>query len=278
MFDCNNQKIIDFLNYSTFPNIREGLKLFKLFLTSGYTDVHEYILRVRFNQIEAKISIPIHEFIKSIGLYNKLYYNRDISIIPNLFYPCENSSDHFLKLWILKYLLLKFEQGGNISKFERYYVLVEEFVNFGYRVDIINRTISELLISELIESDEIISDVKWYQLPEKDFNLSISPKGHYYTKELKNRFHYLDMVLQDTPIFDSCWFNKLKSVFPNSNEDGKRNIEGRKTTVLTFLGYLKDQEKIQSRALLQKLGSITEEIEIMGLNQDINQIENRFIK
>jgi hypothetical protein len=128
LFEDNNQKIIDFLNYSTFPNIREGLRLFKLFLISGYTDVHEYILRVRFNQQEKNITIPIHEFVKSIGLYNKLYYNHEISAIPNILYPCENCTDHFIKLWILKYLQYKLEQGGNISKFERYILLKRHLV------------------------------------------------------------------------------------------------------------------------------------------------------
>ena len=278
LFDENNQKIIDFLNFSTFPNIREGLKLFKLFFISGYTDVYEYILRVRFNQIEEKITIPIHEFIKSIGLYNKLYYNREISIIPNLFYPCENSNDHFLKIWILKFLLIKFEQGGNISKFERYQKVIEEFANFGYRTDILNRTLSELFVSEFIESDEILSDIKWYQLPEKDFNITISPKGYYYIKEMKNRFHYLDMVLQDTPIYDNNCFNKIRSCFPLANDDGRRSIEGRKDTVLEFMNYLKEQERKQAKALLVRFGSITDEIESNGLNQDIDKIMNRFIR
>lgn len=275
LFKANNEKIIDFLNFSTFPNIREGLRLFKLFFTSGYTDVHEYILRVQFNQRDKNISIPVHEFIKSIGLYSKLYYNHEISAIPNLFYPCENCDDHFLKCWILKYLQVKLEQGGNISKFERYNILIEEFTGFGYRFDIINKYLSELLNQEFIESDELLSDIKWQELPEKEFNISISPKGYYYLKELKNHFHYLDLILQDTPIFDSESFSKIKSAFPKSDERGKRNLSERLKTVKYFVDYLELQEKKQASSLLSRFGSIVDDIRMNGLNQDIERIESK---
>jgi Cdc6-like AAA superfamily ATPase len=275
LFDENNQSIIDFLNYSTFPNIREGLNLFKLFLVSGYTDVHEYILRVRFNPNDKKITIPIHEFVKSIGLSNKLYYNSEISVISNLFYPCPKCSDHFLKIWILKYFQEKLEVGGNISKFERYSKLIEDFVDFGYKIDILNQTISEMLSQELIDSDEILTDMKWYELPNKDFNISISPKGFYYIKELKNRFHYLDMVLQDTPIYDNNSFKKIKSVFPVANENGKRNLSERISTILEFLSYLKLQESKQSTELKRKYGSIVDEIVTNGLNADLERINKK---
>lgn len=272
LFEDNNKQIIDFLKYSTFPNIREGLKLFKLFLISGYTDIHEYIMRVRFNQKENAITIPHHEFVKSVGLYNKLYYNSEISAIPNLFYPCENCTDHFLKIWILKYFSDKLELGGNISKFERYAQLIEDFVSLGYRTNLLNNSLAELFTHELIESDEILSDVKWTEFPEKDFNISISAKGYYYVKEFKNRFQYLDMILQDTPIFDSDSFSKIKSAFPLADDSGRRNLRERVNTVNEFVEYLELQEKKQARAIIKKFGSITEDIKTNGLNLDLERI------
>lgn len=272
LFEDNNQKIIDFLNYSTFPNIREGLRLFKLFFISGYTDIHEYILRVRFSQSDKLVTIPLHEFIKSIGLYNKLYYDSEISIIPNLFYPCNNCNDHFLKIWILKYFVEKHELGGNISKFERYTKLLEDFSQYGYRIDVLNQSVHELLNQEFIDSDEILSDLKWFQLPEREFNISISPKGFYYIKDLINHFHYLDMVLQDTPIYINEHYSKIRTVFPLADEKGKRNMEQRISTVKEFLHYLEIQEKKQAKAILNRFGSIVEAIKNNGLNQDIERI------
>jgi len=272
LFEDNNQKIIDFLNFSTFPNIREGLRLFKLFFISGYTDIHEYILRVRFSQKEKLVTIPLHEFIKSIGLYNKLYYDSEISVIPNLFYPCNNSNDHFLKLWILKYFLEKHEFGGNISKFERYTKFIEDFSQFGYRIDVLNQSIFELLNQEFIDSDEILSDLKWFQFPEREFNISISPKGYYYIKELINHFHYLDMVLQDTPIYVNEYYSKIRAGFPLADVRGKRNMEQRIFTVIEFIHYLEFQENKQAKSIIGRFGSIVDSIKNSGLNQDIDRI------
>src|SRR5690606_908810 len=35
LFSEHNSSLLDFLSYTTYPNIREGLKIFKQFLTSG---------------------------------------------------------------------------------------------------------------------------------------------------------------------------------------------------------------------------------------------------
>ncbi len=167
LFNSSNTAIVDFLNYSTFPNIREGLRLFRLFLLSGYTDVEEYILRVRFNKNEDhRITIPIHEFVKTIGLDTKLYYNNEASVIPNLFYPCENSSDHFLKIWILKYLAKKFDIYGNVGKSELLSTLLENFTSYGYLLENVLKEIEFLLHKEFIDTDDVLTDIKWTTLAE----------------------------------------------------------------------------------------------------------------
>lgn len=250
LFDNSNELIVDFLNYSTFPNTREGLRLFKLFLISGYTDVSEYIMRVRFNRDNHKITIPIHEFVKSIGLHNKLYYNHEISVIPNLFYPCNESSNHFLKIWILKYLSNKLKSGGNVNKYDSLSDLANCFINYGYKTDIIYKELELLLKLELIETDEILTDIKWVNLPEKVFNVCISAKGYYYLNEVMNRFYYFELVLQDTPIFDEVFFNNMCQVFPHCTENGKRNMNNRIETVECFMRYLGEQENHEPRVVL----------------------------
>lgn len=273
LFDESNSKIIDFLSYSTYPNIREGLRLFKLFLISGYTDVSEYILRVRYNQAKDRIIIPMHEFIKSIGLYNKLYYNHEISSIANLFYPSSDSTDHFLKYWLLKYLLGKFDTGGNVSKYIKISQIIDDFANFGYQINIVKNELFELLKLECIESDEIISDTEWSNLPVKEFNIAISPKGYYYIRELKNRFHYLDLVLQDTPVFDKDLFNRIKTAFPLADDHGKRSLSKRLDVVIEFVDYLKNRLSLQPIELLHRFGNIVDEIMNSGLSSDIERIQ-----
>ena len=71
LFGTENAPILDFITQMSFPNVREGLRIFKTFLVSGYTDVSEYILRVVYNQGNHTITIPIHEFVKTIGLKTK---------------------------------------------------------------------------------------------------------------------------------------------------------------------------------------------------------------
>ncbi|MEX1003450.1 MAG: P-loop NTPase fold protein [Crocinitomicaceae bacterium] len=272
LFKAKNDRIIDFLNYSTFPNIREGLKLFRMFCLSGYTHMDEYILRVRFTNKNESITIPMHEFIKSIGLYNKLYYNGQYSVIPNLFYPVQDSNNHFVKIWILKFLNQKLENAGVSGKFEMFHELINYFVAFGFRINVLNKAISELLNLELIESDEILSDIKWYDLPDEDFNLSITAKGHYYVCEIINRFFYIDMVLQDTPIFEQEFFDQMMKFFPKAESNGRRNMEGRISTVEQFMMYLEKQEKNEPQALIATLGSPTGNIKANGLNNDLHRI------
>jgi GTPase SAR1 family protein len=274
VFDSSNSEIIDFLSRTTFPNIREGLKVFKTFLTSGHTNVQEYIERELFKVSEKQITIPIHEFVKAIGLNNKLYYNHEHSLIKNIFYPVEGSSDHFIKSRILKYLSNKLLKEGGNNKLEQYSILTQAFVNFGYNINIIQKEIIELLKFGMLESENIISDTEWEKLPGEDFNICISLKGFYYYSNTKNRFYYLDLILQDIPIFDSSSFAELIKVFPKPDEKGKRFLFDRRNAVNLFIKYLEKQELNQSKEVLTNFGSIVLEMRNSGLNQDFAIIDS----
>jgi hypothetical protein len=272
VFDESNFDIIEFLSRTTFPNIREGLKVFKTFLTSGHTNVQEYIERELFKVSDKTITIPIHEFVKAIGLNNKLYYNHEHSLLKNIFYPVQGSSDHFLKSRILKYLNNKLLKGAGITKLEQYSNLTQEFVNLGYNVNIVQKEIVELLKFGLLETENVISDTEWDKLPNDDFNICISLKGHYYYNNLKNRFHYLDLILQDVPIFDVNYFKKLISIFPRADEYGKRYLYDRKNALNIFLEYLESEETKQSKEILSSYGSLISDIKNGGLDNDLVNI------
>ena len=142
----------------SFPNIREGLNLFKTFLTSGYTDVSEYILRVLYNTNDHAITIPIHEFVKTIGLENKMYYNHRASKIQNIFYPAGPNSDYFVKYYILRKLDEQLSFEGNINKYINYKSLIEELHKLGYKEDVLNQEIEVLLKDNFIETDKLLSE------------------------------------------------------------------------------------------------------------------------
>ncbi len=274
IFSSQNSKIINFLNQTTFPNIREGLRVFKLFLTSGHTKVEDYVLRERYRtEYQNHSSIPFHEFIKSIGLINKHYYNSKNSIIQNILLTNEQSTDHFLNYYILQELIKLHEKEGTGNKFTSIEVVYDLFSDFGYSIKTITSSILNLINTSLIDTDQITTDTVSREIP-KDLNIAITLKGYYYIKELCTRFCYFDLIIQDTQIYNNDFFKKIKSLFPNSSDDGKRNLASRVTTLKAFIEYLEYCEENQPNKLKSYFGSFTEHIK-PNLFKDINTIEKK---
>ena len=272
LFLKDHTPIIDFINFSTFPDIRSGLDLFKTFLTSGYAEVEEYVLRVGQSGNKRSV-IPMHEFIQTIGLENKLYYNHEISKIPNLFYPAKGSKDHFLKIFLL--LSLKKFRGtiGNQEKFIDIEPLKKDFIDGGYKENLINQEISFLLNQNFIETDSVLSDTKWNEIPTANIGVAITAKGMFYIDTIINHFYYIDLVLQDTPFFIEDDFLKTKELFPLRNEFYKRDMGKRIGTLTAFMEYLdKQEEQNVPKAISQKYGKIIKTIVQSGLKDDVKRI------
>ena len=87
-----------------------------------------------------------------------------------------------------------------------------------------------------------MSDIEDIDANFSKYNFCISLKGYYYIDELINRFHYLSLVVQDTPIYNKEYFKRINSVFPLSNNDGYQLLSKRKETVDMFIEYLKTEE------------------------------------
>jgi len=273
LFTELNRDLLDYLDFTTYPNIREGLKVFKQFLISGHTNVSDYIIRERFKPPDIKNPqvIPIFEFVKAIGLHNKLYFNSEFSIVHNLFIPPSGSNDHFINFYVLKDLNDFLESKGSANRYILSNSIIEKFVDLGYRANAIVNSLTRLLKMNLLDTDEQLSDVDWSSIP-KSLNIGITSKGFYYYKELCTRFHYLNLVLQDTPIFEKSYFEKIRGNFPLSDENGKRNLEQRLDIVKLFIEYLKDQEKRQSNSVKIIYGEIMTHIST-GLASDLRGIE-----
>lgn len=273
LFGKDNAPILDFLRQMSFPNIRDGLNLFKTFLISGYTDVSEYILRVLYNTNDHAITIPIHEFVKTIGLENKMYYNHRASKIQNIFYPASPNSDYFVKYYILRKLDEQLSFEGNINKYINYKSLVEELHNLGYKEDVLNQEIEVLLKDNFIETDKLLSDIAWSHLPNEDFAITITAKGHYYIEDLINKFHYIELILQDTPFIDKNKYDVIKSEFPIPEIHGKKDMKTRIKIVYLFMQYLNECEnRFIPIQLIQKYGAVTDYIKNSGLKKDIDRL------
>jgi hypothetical protein len=107
----------------------------------------------------------------------------------------------------------------------------------------IEEELQELFDHKLISTSEYTEDIEEETALDSNSMISITSVGVYYLKSLLNRFHYIDLVLQDTPIYNEESFGHLTNVFPDSDEYGNRDLQQRKESVESFIDYLKDQEK-----------------------------------
>lgn len=259
LFSNENSKIVDFLRNTTYPNIREGLTIFQSFLVSGHTKVSEYIIREHFRKDDTRRSIPEHEFVKSIGLQNKHYYNSETSIINNIFTPPIGSKDHFINLYIINEIYSIARKRNYNDNLISNAVLIEKFSDLGYQNCVINNSLMNLFKSSLIETDQHILDIDLEQLP-YIFNLCLTLKGYYYLKELIYKFYYYDLILQDTPIFKKDYFDSICSKFPQSRESGQRNLSQRTEVVKMFIEYLENMESEQPLQIIKNYGNLTKTI------------------
>lgn len=275
LFSEKQSDIIDFLNYTTHPNIREGLRVFNNFLTSGHTNIESYIIKNKFENSKDTYKIPIHEFVKSIALYNKLYYHSENSTVKNLFQIEEESPDIFIKFYILLDLMQNLDIHGQGSRFAPISTIIENFTSLGYKTKHISAALEKLLEFNMIDSDNHYLDIVHDGLT-SDGKMAITSKGYYYVKILVTKFHYLDAVLQDTPILIPSAFEKIRSEFPLSDKNGKRDLEKRFNSVVAFVEYLFEMDKKQPPQVLTKFGHVSRYI-LSGLETDLKRIKG-FLK
>jgi hypothetical protein len=62
-------------------------------------------------------------------------------------------------------------------------------------------------------------------------------------EKLLGHFYYIDLILQDTPIYDDNYYEEITKIFPDSDEHGNRNLSQRKETTSKFIEYLSSEEK-----------------------------------
>jgi len=235
LFLETNSQVLKFLEETSYPDIRSGLEKFNKFLISGHTKITAYIADPNYN-------IPVWEFIKSVALESRLYYKHDVSLIHNLFYPSPKNRNHFTKIRILNYLF----DEAEVQSFKDYFIQFDRvfrtFEKAGYSEDVIIDELTILLEQKLIETSSLSSDIEEGMKVSNKEGIKITQSGIYYIKTLINTFNYLDLVLQDTPIFDQEFFDKLMDSFPTSDDKGKRDLRYRIRNVESFCEYLRSQE------------------------------------
>lgn len=277
LFGVAQSELLEFLEETSYPNIREGLESFNSFLISGHSQIADYIT-------SDKYWIPIWEFVKSIGLESQYYYRSEFSRIKNLFNPTSKNRNHFTKIRLLFYL----KNQAELHSYKSHYVssteVLELFCKAGYFKEILIVELTSLLAFKLIETKASESDIE-QQLPiSENSEFKLTQAGNYYLTKLINRFHYLDLILQDTPIYEEYYFDRLIEVFPEVDDYGERDIEYRVITVTTFIEYLKKMEWFDHSMNELNYGdkaldiNIVDYIERTGLNKDIERIRQALKK
>lgn len=242
LFSEKNSEVMAYLEETSYPNIRLGLDQLVAFLLSGHTKVSSYALSKDFK-------IPIWEFVKSVALEASVYYHGSKSKIFNIFYPCAGSRSHFLKLRLIKSLLDR--TNGDVSAGRLYPVrdLVKEYVAAGFSADIVLKELSILIENNLVDTESSVGDIDSIETLQDADNLKVTYAGAYYLSSLVGRFCYLDLVQQDTPIYQDEHYYSIREIFPEADTYGNRLLDKRFEATVRFYGYLKAEETAELRRI-----------------------------
>lgn len=239
LFTSRQSDVMDFLEETSYPNTREGLELFKSFLLSGHSKITEYM---SFNYGTGD-GVPIWEFFKSIALESNYYYETQKSTVVNLLYPSKSNKNHFTKIRILNYLRSKLNSSAKRKDYFPVNKIMDLFLLAGYTVDIIEEELQILFEAKLISTSDYTEDIEELAVIELTSLVSITSVGLYYLEKLLGHFYYLDLVLQDTPIYDEHYYGEITKIFPDSDEYGNRNLSDRRETTSKFIEYLSSEEE-----------------------------------
>ena len=231
-----------FLESISMGNLRRAMEVFSLFLVSGHTDTGKILGTYR---IEHSYLIPLHEFIKSIGLGDYRFYQSELSQVVNLFSISDESRpSHFTKIRLLEYLYYYRNHTTTFGMgFIRTDAIVDAFLRFGTSDADLNESLRILAAYLLVENDT-------YESNELGGAYRVTAAGRYFIRILMNKFAYLDLVFQDTPIADRVVFDTVEKLVAS------RDLDDRFARVAAFVDYMLGEEEREHAAILSTSDSI----------------------
>lgn len=243
----DQDKVKNFLEAIALGNLRESLEFFRNFLIAGNTNSAKIIeiMKKKDNKKRRAYLIPDHEFIKSISLGSRRFFSETHSPILNIFSIADSENpSHFTKLRLLKILQSVTVQQRSYGKgYETTKRLYEVLSSIGTSELDLKNSIESLTLKGLIEND--LHSKKYF---DKVNAVRITPAGNYYADYLCSAFAYIDLMQQDTPIFDEDTFNQLDRLARSTLLDER--IERCKK----FIEYLANQES-QELSIVKKITS-----------------------
>ena len=224
--------VLEFLEDTSYPNIRLGLDKLNKFLVSGHSKLYVYMTNENYR-------IPIWEFAKSIALESRLFYRHDSSMLFNFFYPSINGRSHFLKIRIMYFLLDQTEWVVHLDRYVKVKEILDVFKMGDFSHSIIIEELNLLLQNNMIDTNTVTSDVEILEQASELSSVKVTYQGAYYFNKILTEFYYHELMLQDTPIYSEAHFIKLKTVFPEGGSSNRSELNKRYDSVICFLDYLK---------------------------------------
>jgi transcription initiation factor IIE alpha subunit len=245
------QDILNFINDVSGGNMRQSLRFFNTYLTSGNTDIDEIF------DIESKIpadapinqhyQIPLHHILKCIILEDYKYYKSSRSFIMNLFeYNPQYNNSYFFKIKILDYLN---KRKNYFVKLENGFVQISDIIydseKGGFNKNDVADAMNKLANYGLVEFDNQSKEGYNYASYAR-----ITRTGIYYFEKLIYHFTYQDIVWVDTLFSDSTIVDSLYSALKYDdikNSYMRTNKRFERTEL--FLNHLKEQEELEFKKL-----------------------------
>jgi DNA-binding MarR family transcriptional regulator len=195
------KEILEFIDEISGGDMRVALRFFRIFLTSGNTDVSEMLdIELRERRVGGTgYQLPFHHVIRSIILEDSRLYSNARSQIMNVFnVNPQYTNSHFIHLSILNYLHTRIAYD---TLHGRGYVEIDRMINEAEELSInrgaISDSIKKMAACGLVQFENQSKDGY-----DRAVYVRITNMGTYYLRKLIYKFPYLDLVWMDTPISD----------------------------------------------------------------------------
>jgi hypothetical protein len=238
----DNKRVREFLELVAIGNIRHALEMFQEFLTAGSLETPKILSAMLENE---SYLVPVHEFVKSVMLGSKRFYSAGQSPILNVFaIGDQEHPSHFTRLRMLQWL---YERRHEASPFGQGFHDIDTLIRYlggvGITAKDATNSIYAMTNNAIIENDlRAIRDLSAVHA------IRITPTGRYYLLKLHRMFAYIDLVMQDTPIFERDTFDRIAEL------SLKIDMPSRFIRCETFLDYLQNQEE-EELLTIEKLGT-----------------------
>lgn len=229
---------------------RRALEMFSAVLTSAHFDTKDFTV---VGATHGETRIQESTILKSLMRTNYLYFYEGHGFVHNVFnfHPEARERSHFLKIFILDFLIENRKKIGDV-RFEGFYsvgFLVRKFANVGFQEKDVFLEIGSLLEMGLIISERYVTGTI-----ELTDSVRIHASGFVHCRRLTGRIDYISSVALVTPITDDLAARAIAErwhIADNQNDISRMN---KNIVAKRFMDYLETKLlEIQTRSALDAM-------------------------